>query len=705
MKESKELLNEITGLSWLKSWEGKFFPILVTMGVPGYFEAMQEAIGWRLKHFLFTHHTGICTGYWVEEELEEFGRYLAKKAEHNPEIIVQWANRLKKETDYCNNLMKKQPTYFLNSKKFAELRRADEIFSLYQIIVREVINYLPDKLLDKYSSKLEDARRYCEKTFFEFNDLIVAICGLVAQESKYDIKFIVCLTAEELEQYLKDKSLPNKHILEERYLCFGAHQDLISQLLSASDVDKIEKSLVKTNGNQITGKTAYPGIVKGRVRVIKDFSRVMDFVAGDILVTGMTDPNYLPIMRKASAIITDAGGALSHAAIVSREFKIPCIVGTKTATHFLKTGDLIEVNATEGTVKVVTSAQNNSSQPALYKKFLTRSVSLLHCQILYRGEKDGLPKKLGGTLFYNPIAVHHESQAVDTYYDFTDAGQDPMNMVPYLKENANEFFKNADIYEKDCEKMLSLLKNPQVKQFEEIYHLIIRIWPMRILTSMMASYMATKVPNEKIVARSKEVRQKYEKLGYMVSSSLIELAKKKVPKDYVDFVNFLTFEEISGKLPPLETLRKRAQMYIYFDDKVIVDQSVKEFEAKNKISLYDPSIEVKFEETLKGVGVSKGKVRGRVKIIFEPAQMDKVKQGDILVTSMTTPDFLPAMKNASGFITDEGGMLCHAAIVAREMGKPCLASTKVGTKMLKVGDLIELDATKGVVRILNKNGK
>ena len=68
---------------------------------------------------------------------------------------------------------------------------------------------------------------------------------------------------------------------------------------------------------------------------------------------------------------------------------------------------------------------------------------------------------------------------------------------------------------------------------------------------------------------------------------------------------------------------------------------------------------------------------------------------------MTSPDFLPAMKKSAAFITDEGGITCHAAIVAREMKKPCIVGTKVATKKLKDGDFVEVDADHGIVKVLN----
>jgi len=99
----------------------------------------------------------------------------------------------------------------------------------------------------------------------------------------------------------------------------------------------------------------------------------------------------------------------------------------------------------------------------------------------------------------------------------------------------------------------------------------------------------------------------------------------------------------------------------------------------------------------------KRKVRGNAKIVLSNKELEKVKKGDILIATMTKPDFLTAMKKAAAFITDEGGVTCHAAIVSREMNKPCIVGTKIATKVLKDGDLVEVDAEKGIVRILDSS--
>ena len=88
-------------------------------------------------------------------------------------------------------------------------------------------------------------------------------------------------------------------------------------------------------------------------------------------------------------------------------------------------------------------------------------------------------------------------------------------------------------------------------------------------------------------------------------------------------------------------------------------------------------------------------------IVHNAGELNKVNDNDILVTGMTTPDYLPALRKAAAFVTDEGGVTCHAAIVARELKKPCIVGTKRATQLLKDGELVEVDANSGIVRILS----
>lgn len=117
-------------------------------------------------------------------------------------------------------------------------------------------------------------------------------------------------------------------------------------------------SKLKTNNLEIKtaetpiliGAAASPGIGSGPVKILKSSKEISKIKEGDVLVAPMTSPDYVPAMKKASAIITDQGGQTSHAAIVSREMGIPCVVGTKNATKILKDGNFVTVDGKEGKI-------------------------------------------------------------------------------------------------------------------------------------------------------------------------------------------------------------------------------------------------------------------------------------------------------------------------------------------------------------------
>ena len=103
------------------------------------------------------------------------------------------------------------------------------------------------------------------------------------------------------------------------------------------------------------------------------------------------------------------------------------------------------------------------------------------------------------------------------------------------------------------------------------------------------------------------------------------------------------------------------------------------------------------EILIKGSGVSPGVGAGPVKLIRDLSELGKVSKGDVLVTEMTTPDMVPAMEKSAAIVTDKGGSTCHASIVSRELGIPCIVGTERATQVLKDGTEVTVDATKGIV--------
>ncbi|MDP3986277.1 MAG: PEP-utilizing enzyme [Candidatus Veblenbacteria bacterium] len=124
------------------------------------------------------------------------------------------------------------------------------------------------------------------------------------------------------------------------------------------------------------------------------------------------------------------------------------------------------------------------------------------------------------------------------------------------------------------------------------------------------------------------------------------------------------------------------------------DLKEKIFSAKSADEKEPPVV----RQEIKGMVASPGKVKGRARIVLSYRDINKVGQGDILVAYMTSPRFMPAIVRCGAIVTNDGGLTCHAAIIARELKKPCVIGTKVATKFLKDGDMVEVDAEAGIVR-------
>ena len=123
---------------------------------------------------------------------------------------------------------------------------------------------------------------------------------------------------------------------------------------------------------------------------------------------------------------------------------------------------------------------------------------------------------------------------------------------------------------------------------------------------------------------------------------------------------------------------------------------------KKQLDLLDKVLADKKDDLseLKGLGVSKGVAKGKAFIVLSNKDFGKISDGDILVASATRPEYIPVMKKSGAIVTDEGGFLSHAAIVSRELGKPCIVGTKKATRAIKDGDLVEVDANSGIIRII-----
>lgn len=209
------------------------------------------------------------------------------------------------------------------------------------------------------------------------------------------------------------------------------------------------------------------------------------------------------------------------------------------------------------------------------------------------------------------------------------------------------------------------------------------------------------------ITYTKELRTK---MMFLADFTINELLKFFAKKENFTMrqIGVCTVREItdyfkSGKLPSKKTLNKRLKYSLLLttekNEKIFIGARAKNWIKKNvKIEKVDKNI-TEFSGQIACAG-SGNIIRGKVKIINVAKDMKKFNDGDILVSIATTPEIVPVMKKSAAIITDLGGLTCHAAIVSRELKKPCVIGTKIATKVLHDGDMVEVDAGNGVVKIL-----
>jgi phosphoenolpyruvate synthase/pyruvate phosphate dikinase len=215
--------------------------------------------------------------------------------------------------------------------------------------------------------------------------------------------------------------------------------------------------------------------------------------------------------------------------------------------------------------------------------------------------------------------------------------------------------------------------------------------------------------NLALVARFKdEVRSVmnkalFEECSYISTAFAILETQFKLPSG---LLNNLTQKEIlgiyNGKSININQVMHRQEKFIISHDR---DQPYEGSEAESIAREFDEK--VTSTEVLTGQCASKGRIKGKVKIIpvdysnnFERVnrEIEKMEQGDILIAETTAPELIVACKKAGAIVTDMGGLMSHAAIVSREFGIPCIVGAQIATKIFKDGDVVEVDASKGTVR-------
>jgi len=493
------------------------------------------------------------------------------------------------------------------------------------------------------------------------------------------------------------------------------------------------KSLEKNRSDVgiITGQIASKGKVVGIARIIYDPNRFHSFTEGDILVTSMTRPEFVPIMKKASAIVTNEGGIACHAAIVSRELNKPCIIGTKNATEVIRDGDEIEVDANKGIVRILNRIEEEKKGGKREER--KENSKSYEESLLDKYKSEDYERMFGGKAFYyifgDIFLQYYNSLGVLSIQD----SENWMSFLPLISkrktlEEGRKLYTNKKLFEeynrdfhqyiKDSSKYFeSVLSKPklsaeEVKKFLDLaskhfsYYAKTEFFYTDLIEQEKMVISIEQFDKLKLDGRSYLNKILFAGDGYLMS--LIRKISKQTEVPETD-IFFYSIEDLINLVKnkvkiDAQKIKDRHLVFNSREDNIFGEDS-KEL-AKRFISKYQEITKV-----IRGGIANKGKVQGRARVFsanfknFDKLALavKEMQKGEIIVAESTAPEIIAACRKASAIVTNQGGMLSHAAIISRELGIPCIIGTNKNVVLnIHTGDLIEVDANLGIVRILER---
>lgn len=347
-------------------------PLLtVYIASESYMKSMKKEVGWAFKNYFFVIRDGIEQGYRFEDDFVKLKKFL-NQIKNKSAFLKQIYKKLKIYSEQYKKLLETTEKQILKNKNNRDLLNLfKDIYQtekkLYAVLhiplyFESAINNLRGRIIRNDLKRLAILRGEAAGLIFKmYGDCF----GFFEEFSRrFNIKrsLVTWMLPIEIKKSLKrGRPVISESILKKRFqLSILITKNTRTRLLIGDKAQRFIRKyfeLFKDVGDikEIRGKIAYRGRVFGIARIVigkSDFPKIKN---KDIVIAPTTSVHYVPYLKKVAAIVTDEGGITSHAAIISREMKKPCIIGTKIATKVLKDGQLVEVDANKGVVKILNS--------------------------------------------------------------------------------------------------------------------------------------------------------------------------------------------------------------------------------------------------------------------------------------------------------------------------------------------------------------
>ena len=411
---------------------------------------------------------------------------------------------------------------------------------------------------------------------------------------------------------------------------------------------------------------------------------------GEKLVSGQVTPASYVVRRESKKVDFHNGKDLLNDSIINRleelVLKIEKIYGRPMDIEWCCINDDIYILQARPITAFNTGKET-------IKNVITRQKALWEIELYFRGEYYGIKDLTRGMYYQNPIFNFISQQKTEIYYNFIALEEEPNAIFRTLDDNYEYFNKKILEVFTMCEEIKMLLE----KKTTEISKLIEKLMTIQAFSTLgNIAGQGWKI-SDRLKEKLFEYREKYDYIIYKASEYIYDYLNDALPQDIKKYVNVISIDEINNiKNIDIQELEERTKGFVFYKDKIL-KKDFKVFCEENNFLVNEEDItNVK---VINGTCAFSGKITGIIKIINSKDDFSKFNKGDIIVAPMTTPKYTNIMKIAGGIITDEGGVTCHASIVARELNIPCLVGCKNATKILKDNMKVELDATNGIVKV------
>lgn len=338
----------------------------------GLVKETREFYGFDFPESLFIFRNKTVESWRVEEKIVKLGfrigKWIKASKENSDKLYESFEakmNCIAFVNDVKNKL--KNKVYDSPNKVLKDIAELRELFpkgyiglwnAYYFPLFAKLYNTDKEILYDKnLVEKCKEIRIKGENFYDDAVDVFYKLATVLAEITGFDKGLLKYMTYDEIVKSIEHGSLYNTEEIEKRSKSvFGyidgniVYENDLELFLKGMGytriIDKVEKADI------LKGSVANPGYAEGPVKKLLCRDELHEFKEGDILVAPMTDIWHLPAIKKSSAIVTDEGGVITHAAIAAREFNKPCVIATGFATDILKNGDLVEVDANKGIVRI-----------------------------------------------------------------------------------------------------------------------------------------------------------------------------------------------------------------------------------------------------------------------------------------------------------------------------------------------------------------